>query len=73
MTNGNIEQLMLSIAQIGKRCEESATMNQLTSLMATQNMLNADMVQLHTRVEQIERAGGNPGPTVTPDRSKGVD
>eukprot|EP00957_Ditylum_brightwellii_P084881 6454232-Ditylum_brightwellii.AAC.1 len=27
-TNGNIEQFMLSIVQIRKRCEESATMNQ---------------------------------------------
>eukprot|EP00957_Ditylum_brightwellii_P014491 1091334-Ditylum_brightwellii.AAC.1 len=48
-------------------------MNQVTSLMATQNMLSADMVQLHARVEQIERAGSNPGPTEPPERSKGAD
>eukprot|EP00957_Ditylum_brightwellii_P063723 4835829-Ditylum_brightwellii.AAC.2 len=45
-TNKNIEQLMISIAQIGQRCKESTTMSQVTNLMTSQNLMNSDIAQL---------------------------
>eukprot|EP00957_Ditylum_brightwellii_P048266 3663222-Ditylum_brightwellii.AAC.1 len=44
--NKNIDQLMISMAQIGQRCKKSATMSQVTHLMASQNLMNSDIAQL---------------------------
>eukprot|EP00957_Ditylum_brightwellii_P096045 7317293-Ditylum_brightwellii.AAC.1 len=72
-TNENIEQLMISIAQIGQRCEESATMSQVTNLMASQNMMNSDIAQLRARVEQIKRTGESSSLTEPSDKNGEVD
>eukprot|EP00957_Ditylum_brightwellii_P033295 2522839-Ditylum_brightwellii.AAC.1 len=69
-TNKNMAQLIYSIAQIGKRCEESATIAQVTTITASQQMLTLDAARLRARVEQMEHAGKPNRPTEPPDNSR---
>eukprot|EP00957_Ditylum_brightwellii_P105201 8019170-Ditylum_brightwellii.AAC.1 len=69
-TNENMAQLINSIAQIGKRCKESATIAQVTTITASQQMLTLDVAKLCARVEQMERAGKPNRPTEPPDNSR---
>eukprot|EP00957_Ditylum_brightwellii_P135473 10329321-Ditylum_brightwellii.AAC.1 len=65
-----MSQLINSIAQIGQRCEESATIAQVTTINASQQMLTSDVAKLRARLEQMERAGKPNGPTEPPDTSR---
>eukprot|EP00957_Ditylum_brightwellii_P037483 2834708-Ditylum_brightwellii.AAC.1 len=65
-----MSQLINSIAQIGKRCEESATIAQVTTINASQQMLTSDAAKLRARVEQMECAGKPNRPTEPPDTSR---
>eukprot|EP00957_Ditylum_brightwellii_P091120 6937252-Ditylum_brightwellii.AAC.1 len=65
-----MSQLINSITQIGQRCEESATIAQVPTINASQQMLTLDVAKLRTRLELMERAGKPNGPTEPPDTSR---
>eukprot|EP00957_Ditylum_brightwellii_P000343 26625-Ditylum_brightwellii.AAC.1 len=65
-----MSQLINSIVQIGKRCEESATRAQVLAINASQQTLTLDVAKLQARIEQMERTNKPNGPTEPPDTNR---